>query len=227
MCEYECYRCGYKTTHKACIRKHLYINVKICPALSKERNITLTDEIKDYILNNRIYHPPEIEIIKEKNKIITLPKNDYLHYIYLIRCKENVRHNENIYKIGKTVTKELTINLKRLTSYGIGTELLFIRQCKNSDIIEKNILKEFNKKFTKYELGNEYFIGNYNNMIDIISEFISKEYKEYEVFEEFIKQTNKNNEINENLLVIRDIPEITDNFIKLKIINDIVKEINK
>jgi hypothetical protein len=208
--EYECYRCGYKTIQKNSIKDHLFKRVKSCPALSLEKNIELTDEIKKYILDNRVYHPPKLDVTKEKNTIITLPKNDYLHYIYLIRCKENVRHNENIYKIGKTITKELTINLKRLTSYGKGTELLFIRQCKNCDIMEKKILKEFNKKFTKYELGNEYFIGDYDNMIDIIFEFISKEHKEYKEYEEFIKQ---NNELNENL---KNIPEIIDNFIKLK-----------
>jgi hypothetical protein len=195
---YCCIRCGYTTPQKQDMRKHFKNLKKICPATIND--IELTEEVKNYILDNRIYRIP-------KNSIIILPENDYLHYIYLIRCKENVRHNENIYKIGKTVTKELTINLKRLTSYGIGTELIYITQCKNSNMIETNILKEFNKKFTKYELGNEYFIGNYNEMRKIINKIIDEE---YETYEEFIKQKN------ENLLNLKDVPEMIDNFIKLK-----------
>ncbi len=54
---YTCIRCGYKTTHKACMRKHLYINKKICPG--SENKIDLTDEIKDDILKNRIYKIPK------------------------------------------------------------------------------------------------------------------------------------------------------------------------
>ncbi len=174
---YTCIRCGYTTKDKTKISNH-FNRKKICPAI--EINIDLTNEIKEFILINRIYRiPKEEKQQKEKSSIIKLPDNDHLHYIYLIRCKENVRHNENIYKIGKTVTKELTINLKRLTGYGIGTELILIRQCKNSTTIENTILEEFNRKFTKYDLGREYFIGDYNDMIEVIGNIISKEYIEY------------------------------------------------
>jgi hypothetical protein len=193
MIPYVCIRCGYTTILKGNIKKHFNRN-NICPAI--ENNIDLTDDIKNYILINRSYKiPKEEKQKKEKFDIIKLPNNNYLHYIYLIRCKENVRHNENIYKIGKTVTKELTINLKRLTGYGIGTELILIRQCKNSDTIENTILEEFNKRFTKYELGREYFIGDNNDMIDIICSIISKEYSDFKKYEEFLKQKEDTNVI--------------------------------
>jgi hypothetical protein len=192
MIPYTCIRCGYTTDRKSSMKEHLFKKIKSCPAI--ENNIDLTDDIKNYILINRFYKiPKEEKQLKEKTSIIKLPNNNHLHYIYLIRCKENVRHNENIYKIGKTVTKELTINLKRLTGYGIGTELILIRQCINSNTIENTILEEFNKKFTKYELGREYFIGNYNNMIDIICNIISKEYNDYIKYEEFLKQKEDTN----------------------------------
>jgi hypothetical protein len=181
--QYTCPRCNFQTKNKKDMRRHLYEKKTICSAT--KNNIELTDEIKEDILLNRIYKIlKEEKQQKEKTNIIKLPNNNYIHYIYLIRCKENVRHNENIYKVGKTIAKELTINLKRLTGYGIGTELILIRQCKNCDTIENTILEEFNKKFTKYELGREYFIGDYNDMIEIIHTIISKEYIEYK---EFIK----------------------------------------
>ena len=50
---YLCIRCGFNTKIKNDIRRHFYNLKKICPAI--KNNIELTDEIKEYILNNRIY----------------------------------------------------------------------------------------------------------------------------------------------------------------------------
>ncbi len=192
MIPYTCIRCGYTTDRKSSMKEHLFKKIKSCPAIKND--IDLTDNIKNYILINRFYKiSKEEKQHKEKTNIIKLPNNNHLHYIYLIRCKENVRHNENIYKIGKTVTKELTINLKRLTGYGVGTELILIRQCINSNAIENTILEEFNSKFTKYELGREYFIGDFNDMIEIIHSIISKEYSDFKKYEEFLKQKEDSN----------------------------------
>jgi hypothetical protein len=56
---YKCIRCGYETKEKYRIKDHLYKRKKICPAI--ENDIELTDEIKQYILDNRIYHLPKEE----------------------------------------------------------------------------------------------------------------------------------------------------------------------
>lgn len=53
---YICYRCGYETNHKQHIKRHLYSLSKQCPGI--KHNEPLTDEIKECILENRIYHPP-------------------------------------------------------------------------------------------------------------------------------------------------------------------------
>jgi hypothetical protein len=68
--------------------------------------------------------------------------------------------------------------------------LILIRQCKNSATIENTILEEFNRRFTKYDLGREYFIGDYNDMIEVIGNIISKEYTEYK---ESLKQKENEN----------------------------------
>ncbi len=188
MIPYTCVRCGYKTKNKTNIHKHLYQRKVFCPA---KNDIELTEEIKDKIMKDRIYHIPKKtnnkndnktdnkEVKIDKNPIEILSNTNEFHYIYLIRCKEHFRHNENIYKVGKTMIKELTINLKRLIGYGKGTELLLIKRCLNSSIIENMILEEFNKKFTKYELGREYFIGNVNEMVETIDNIINTDYKNY------------------------------------------------
>jgi hypothetical protein len=55
---YECVCCGYKTSLKTDMRRHLYTAKKNCP--KTENIIELTDEIKEHILANRVYHIPII-----------------------------------------------------------------------------------------------------------------------------------------------------------------------
>ncbi len=67
--KYECTRCGYVTSQKPDIRKHLYELKMKCPAI--ENDIELTDDIKSYILENRIYKIPKEKKEKTMNQIIT------------------------------------------------------------------------------------------------------------------------------------------------------------
>lgn len=54
--DYLCPRCGYKTHHKSAMRMHFYDRVKVCTATLKD--VALTQEVKEYVLANKIYHPP-------------------------------------------------------------------------------------------------------------------------------------------------------------------------
>jgi hypothetical protein len=66
---YCCCRCGYSTREKNNMRKHLYNLLKPCPG--SRNNIELTDEIKECILNNRVYHiPKEEKPMQQINNII-------------------------------------------------------------------------------------------------------------------------------------------------------------
>jgi hypothetical protein len=172
--QYTCCRCGYHTKDKNNMRNHLYKRQKTCPATVDD--IELTDEIKNYILENRVYKKPKVEKVEKIPKSIIINKEE-LHYIYLIRHKENVEHNENVYKIGKTIVKELTVNIQRLTSYGKGTEVILIQQCNNAHNCERIILKTFKQKFTKHKFGNEYFIGDPIIMNKIIFDIIFDQYQ--------------------------------------------------
>ena len=54
---YTCPRCDYFTSKKPDMTKHLQQLKKPCPAL--KHDIELTEDIKSYILDNRIYNPPQ------------------------------------------------------------------------------------------------------------------------------------------------------------------------
>lgn len=51
--DYECPRCAYKTHHRGHMRNHLYHKNKMCPATKSI--VELTDDIRDYVLDNKIY----------------------------------------------------------------------------------------------------------------------------------------------------------------------------
>ena len=50
---YTCPRCGYKTSNKTDMKKHLYGKKKPCPA--QDNDIDLTDDVKKCILDNRVW----------------------------------------------------------------------------------------------------------------------------------------------------------------------------
>ena len=115
------------------------------------------------------------------NKIIDImthiinTKQKKFGYIYLLREREFLHKNENVFKYGKTCTSEATLILPRLKNYKQGSELLMIRQVpvQEVDEIKKHITNRFKAIFTKHDDGNEYFIGDPNLMIDEIFNIIN------------------------------------------------------
>lgn len=53
---YKCVCCGYSTPHKGHMRMHLY---KKRPCPMTENEVELTNDVKEYILANRVYRIPE------------------------------------------------------------------------------------------------------------------------------------------------------------------------
>ena len=70
---YQYPRCGYDVENKYCMRRHFYISKNICPAL--DNNIELTQEIKEYVLANRIYKPKQ-NLISTPEKVEFATKDD-------------------------------------------------------------------------------------------------------------------------------------------------------
>lgn len=90
-----------------------------------------------------------------KNKLVEEKLN--INYIYMVRTRESVRMNENVYKIGKSKQESLS----RICGYPKGSELIIQVECVDCDFLETHIFKKL-KNFAKQrtDMGNEYFEGN-------------------------------------------------------------------
>lgn len=83
-------------------------------------------------------------------------------WIYLIREREFIKTDEDIYKIGKT------INIKsRMPSYPKGSCLYLCFFCTtNIHKVEKYLISEFDELFVKQtDIGHEYYEGDISLMI--------------------------------------------------------------
>jgi hypothetical protein len=87
-------------------------------------------------------------------------------YIYLIREREFIKSNEQIYKIGKSKQE----NCKRTKSYPKGSILECVFRVDDCNQKEKDIITLLTTKYKRRkDIGNEYFEGDRNEMIkDII-----------------------------------------------------------
>lgn len=94
-------------------------------------------------------------------------------YIYLIQERESLRCNDNIYKIGKTKQSPM----KRVKSYPKGSKLWILIIVNDATSSETDLLRIFNNKFKKADLGNEYFYGNPIEMVKIITQYQAEYYK--------------------------------------------------
>jgi len=87
------------------------------------------------------------------------------NYIYIIQEREFIKTYEKIYKIGKSKQE----NNKRINQYPKQSILLFQIVCNNSEQLERELIKIFkNKYIQRKDIGNEYFEGDYEDMIKTI-----------------------------------------------------------
>lgn len=93
-------------------------------------------------------------------------------YIYLLQKREFIKTNENIYKIGKTKQE----NLKRIKNYDNGSILICQLRCNDCDKLEKKLITLFREKYElQKDIGNEYFKGNSDDMMNDIYNLIKNE----------------------------------------------------
>ena len=112
------------------------------------------------------------------------------NYIYLLQEREFIKTKEPIYKVGMT-KKE---NHERFNQYPKGSVLLFQMICNDCKNIEKHLINIFKEKFIqRKDIGNEYFEGEYKNMIDIIYSTIHNEKEERENFKQPIEEDSYDN----------------------------------
>lgn len=93
-------------------------------------------------------------------------------FIYILREREFLKTNEQIYKIGKTV------NMKnRMPSYPKDTRLyLCFYCCSNIDAIEKHLISTFDIRFVKRtDIGSEYYEGDIVQMLSAMMQYCLKQ----------------------------------------------------
>ena len=87
-------------------------------------------------------------------------------FIYLIQPREFIRMKENVYKIGRTAQSPD----KRIGQYPKNTRLHLLVSVDNSVETETVLLRLFRRSFTaRTDYGSEYFEGDVNDMIDLIT----------------------------------------------------------
>ena len=85
--------------------------------------------------------------------------------VYLIKEREFLKTKENVIKIGKT---KQSLN-KRINQYPKGSELLLQITTDDCDNLENAIIKAFKDKYIhRKDIGNEYFEGDHEDMIETI-----------------------------------------------------------
>lgn len=124
------------------------------------RNLIISESKEQYTFINEIDYLNSFIRITERS----LYKGK-IEYIYLLKDRTAIKGNEEVYKIGKTKQA----NLKRFNSYPKGYNLILLLKCTDCSLIEKKIIQLFKKKYIQNkEYGNEYFIGNPDEMsVDI------------------------------------------------------------
>ena len=135
---YLCPRCGFNSNNKYDTKRHLFNLKKTCPAINND--IELTDEIKNYILDNRIY---KIPIKQTPQQIIN---NNIYNYNQINNYINNMDNMDKINKLIKIKNIELTDLDDKLEESYIST-----------------VYKLKNNKYKDYQL-------KFQNIMEIIDE---------------------------------------------------------
>jgi hypothetical protein len=94
--------------------------------------------------------------------------------IYLLKTREFVNSEKNVFKIGKSSKPGAT----RISDYPKGSVLYFLITVINEDIIERKLIDLFSREFVqKKEYGNEYFEGEYKEIIRLMLKIVDEEEK--------------------------------------------------
>ena len=94
------------------------------------------------------------------------------NYIYLLRTREFVTANQNVYKIGRTNQT----HTNRFKQYPKGSELILQYSCNDCIACEKGLLYIFRVNYIKRkDIGSEYFEGDVTSMKRDIHNFIDNE----------------------------------------------------
>lgn len=149
--DYICPRCGYQTHHRGTMRNHLYKKLK--PCRGSRNNIELTNEIKECILDNKVYIVPKQSAPPTINQVIN-NYNTINNYVSGIDFVEKI-------------TKYTSYNNIEIIDYTDKVREQFSRTIKR---LENNMIKE-------YKLS----INDLYDILDETSSVNNGEYEHYNI----------------------------------------------
>jgi len=147
------------------MHRHLYLSKKPC---ANKNNLELTDYIRKYVLEYKIYHP---KTRNQPHSVLPKPSNGE-SYIYLIQ--DSQYRGTNVYKLGRTTQKDDCRVIKRMKDYNYGSEPKFIRTTTNVITVESDLKRTF-KQYFQLVRGQEWFKGDLNLMIELVNKRIDTE----------------------------------------------------
>jgi len=154
---YRCPRCGYNTIKKPCMRYHLMVMKRMCPATLSD--IVLTEDIKEHILKERVYH------MKDEAKTITqVIAHDEV---------KNYRHVGRLY--GQLAQSDFMVIVDNLTKAIRGSQ-------RNEFLEELNVIYDSKRKRIKVYSGKweEYLVVHgITHLLNTIIDYYLEAYEIY------------------------------------------------
>jgi hypothetical protein len=91
-------------------------------------------------------------------------------WLYMIQKGDHRKHNEEIYKIGRTNNFNIRIN-----EYPAYSQIICATPVDNDRKCEREYIKEFKNEFEfRNDISNEYFEENERDMISVFNDYISE-----------------------------------------------------
>jgi hypothetical protein len=161
---YTCICCGYETSHKTDMYRHLYTTKKECPKCVN--TIELTEEIKQHILKHRIYHLPEKPISPQQVINQTINYNNTINNLItnmdtIDKLTKFVNFNDSkLINVDDKIAKRFQKNVARLEAnkqdQDIDKHILLEMIDQVCSLTDVNTLKDFNiiydEKFNRLKL---------------------------------------------------------------------------
>lgn len=187
---HNCPRCGYSTNIRSNFKKHLQRKSKCKPKIANVPLDLLNDAYNTFVKQREQFHTPEPEEVSSAvpqlaiataatataatDAVATVGTSvasdaPAKGFLYMLREREFIKTNEDIYKVGKTSQPCLYDRLKK---YPKNSELLLAIKVPDCHSMETKLLRSLRTKFIpRRDIGLEYFQGDPN---DILREFLDQ-----------------------------------------------------
>jgi len=162
---YCCPRCGYQTIQKQNMRYHLKIMKRICPTAI--RDLVLTDEIKETVLRERLYHPPVNPSITQTINNIHMMNNFIASMDPISKLKHiTEHHNIELVDFETRVEKLYKRDVHRFITDGFRRDVVYNKEhfmdmvsditSSGSEISDMNIVYDSNTDHVHFAVGEEW-----------------------------------------------------------------------